>query len=115
MKMFPLALIVPGIIGLSGCSTIDQSLELGATTGFASGALAVYAGHSAAGSKANLEQVAMGAGVGLGIGLLTSYLIHGSVEEDRERRSADQTELHFGDLPPSPFILPVTRKKGGQR
>lgn len=100
----------------TGCSTMNESLQLGASMGFASGALATYAGHSAAGSRANLEQVATGAGIGLGIGLLAAFLTHGSVVEERERNAADQTELHFGDLPPSPFLIPkAVTKKGGKR
>jgi hypothetical protein len=99
---------------MPGCSTMSQSLELGASMGFTMGALSTYGAHSAVGSKANLEQVAAGAGIGLGLGLLAAYLTHNSVQEERERNSTDQMELHFGDLPPSPFLIPKASKKGGK-
>ncbi len=99
---------------MPGCSTMSQSLELGASMGFTMGALSSYSAHSAAGSKANLKQVATGAGIGLGLGLLAAYLTHNSVREERERTSEDQMELHFGDLPPSPFLIPKANKKGGK-
>jgi hypothetical protein len=99
---------------MPGCSTMSQSLELGASMGFTMGALSTYSAHSSVGSKANLEQVAAGAGIGLGLGLLVAYLTHNSVQEEREQYSTDQTELHFGDLPPSPFLIPKAKKKGGK-
>lgn len=82
--------------------------------GFASGVFATYGAHSAAGSKASLEQVAAGAGIGLGLGLLAAYLTHNSVQEERARVSGDQIDLHFGDLPPSPFVIPKAGRKGGK-
>lgn len=99
----------------TGCSTMNESLELGASMGFASGALATYGAHSSVGSNANLEQVAAGAGIGLGLGLLAAYLTHNSVQEERERDSSSQIDLHFGDLPPSPFVIPRASVKGGKR
>jgi hypothetical protein len=104
--------IAASLLFSTGCSTINDSLQLGATAGFASGAVATYAGYSAGGTKPNLETVAMGAGIGMGLGLLASYLVHRSVEEDRAQYSSDQTEMHFGDLPPNPFLVPKmpTRK-----
>ncbi len=98
----------------TGCSTMNESLQLGASMGFATGALATYGAHSAVGSRANLEQVATSAGIGLGLGLLAAYLTHNNVQEERERNSDSLTELHFGDLPPSPFLIPKASKKGGK-
>ena len=113
MKLVPL---IVGALALSGCSTMSESLQFGGGMGFASGALASYAGQSGAGSKPTLESVAAGAGIGLGIGLLAAYFTHQSVVEDRERYSSDESELHFGDLPPSPFLIPKpAKKKGGRR
>jgi len=37
--------------------------------------------------------------------------VHQSVAEDRVE-SSKQTEIYFGDLPPSPFLIPG--KKGGR-
>jgi hypothetical protein len=96
----------------TSCTTMGQSFELGAATGILGGGLASYVGHTSANGKAGLEQVAMGAGIGLGVGLITAFFIHRSVAQDRADGQADETEMHFGDLPPSPFVVPkLTRKK----
>ncbi len=99
------------LLGLTACSTINDSLQLGATAGFATGAAATYSAYSAAGANPQLKDVAMGAGIGMGIGLIASYLIHRSVEEERQLNQSDQTEMYFGDLPPSPFIVPKPLRK----
>lgn len=94
----------------AACSTLDQSFKLGATTGALAGAVATYTAESSAGRNAKLSNVGIGASIGMGIGLLSSYLIHQSVAEDRdESRKAD---FYFGDLPPSPFIHPNSNSKG---
>ncbi|MCC7406392.1 MAG: hypothetical protein IT288_18505 [Bdellovibrionales bacterium] len=97
----------------SGCSTLDQSFRLGAATGAMAGAAATYAAGRAAGGEPKLKDVGIGASIGLGIGLLTSYFVHQSVVEDRES-STRQTEIYFGDLPPSPFVIPNSNKRGGR-
>lgn len=103
------------ILGLTvSCTTLDQSYRLGATTGALVGAAATYAGHSSTGRNPSLEEVGVGASIGIGIGLITSYFIHQKVVEDRDE-SARQTEIYFGDLPPSPFVIPQPKvKKGGR-
>lgn len=113
MKKF--ATVITAACLLSSCSTMNQSFQLGGAMGFAGGALATYSGHRAGGVTPDLGQMATGAGIGLGIGLLTSYLVHGAVEEERRRNAFDETELHFGDLPPSPFLIPKSQKQGGKR
>lgn len=96
------------------CTTLNQSLELGATTGAITGAAATYLAQTSSHTAASSENVALGASIGLGVGLLTSYLIHNQVERDRKDVN-QQTEMQFGDLPPSPFIFPKpTIKKGGR-
>lgn len=99
-------IIMVGAGILSSCSTLNQSFQLGGATGIFGGGLAAYTAHSAASGKANFDQVASGAAFGLGAGLIASYFIHKSVEEDRLKRKESETEVHFGDLPPSPFIFP---------
>lgn len=106
---------VTPLLLLASCSTLNDSLKFGGGLGMASGVAALYAGHSAAGTSPPGGTIALGAGVGLGVGLLASYLIHREVEADREVFDADQMELHFGDLPPSPFMIPKTLQKGGKR
>ena len=98
----------------TGCSTLDQSFRLGAATGAVAGAAATYAAESASGRQPTFEDVGIGASIGLGLGLLTSYFVHQSVVEDRES-SARQTEIYFGDLPPSPFVIPNSSNKRGGR
>ncbi|MGZ3805915.1 MAG: hypothetical protein ACXVB4_16990 [Pseudobdellovibrionaceae bacterium] len=106
-------LIVPLVALTASCTTLDQSFRLGAATGALTGAAATYAGFGASGRSPTLEEVGLGASLGLGLGLLTSYFIHQEVVEDRDEL-ARQTEIFFGDLPPSPFIIPQPRlKKGG--
>lgn len=98
----------------SGCSTLDQSFRLGAATGALAGAAATYASESASGRQPTFEDVGIGASFGLGLGLITSYFVHQSVVEDRESATR-QTEIYFGDLPPSPFVIPgMNNKRGGR-
>lgn len=98
----------------ASCTTLDQSFRLGATTGALTGAAATYAAHSLNGRNPSLEEVGLGATIGLGLGLITSYFVHQQVVEDREEMTK-QTEIYFGDLPPSPFMIPQLKlKKGGR-
>lgn len=108
-------LLLSPIVALSAsCTTLDQSFRLGAVTGALTGAAATYAGNSASGRNPSIEEVGLGASIGLGIGLITSYFIHQQVAEDRDEMSR-QTEIYFGDLPPSPFMIPQPKlKKGGR-
>jgi len=93
---------------------MNESLQLGAGMGAATGAAASYAGHRSTGQSPSFENVALGAGIGIGVGLLTSYFTHKQVEEDRELYRSNQTEMHFGDLPPSPFLTPNFNTKGSK-
>jgi len=99
---------------LVSCTTLDQSFRFGAVTGALTGAAATYASYGASGRNPSAEEVGIGASIGLGIGLITSYFIHQQVVEDRDEMSR-QTEIYFGDLPPSPFMIPQPKiKKGGR-
>lgn len=105
MKTYsPLVLVAAAL--MPSCATMNESVQLGATVGGLTGAAAVYGGQAAAGTKTSLADAAIGAGVGTVLGVISSYLIHGSVEERRASLQSEQTEMHFGDLPPSPFIVP---------
>lgn len=112
MKIFILMSLVAT---LSGCATMHDSLQLGASMGAITGGAATYAGQSAAGKSPSLGNLALGAGIGLGVGLLTSYITHQQVEERRGSLYSEQTEMHFGDLPPSPFMIPKNQSKKGGR
>lgn len=96
------------------CTTLNQSFKLGATTGALTGAAAIYSGHSIDGRNPSLEEVGLGASIGLGVGFITSYFIHQQVVEDRDEMSR-QTEIYFGDLPPSPFVIPQPKMKKGNK
>ena len=116
MKQINLKIILLTLILFeNGCSTLDQSIELGASLGSLTGGATTFAGYSAGGNSPDLGTVAIGAGVGAILGIATSYFTHQSVAQDRKACEADQIEMHFGDLPPSPFVIPKnenTKKKG---
>lgn len=109
MKTF----IVLGLMSaLSGCATMTDSLKLGGTIGALTGASATAAGYSAAGKSPSLGNLAFGAGIGLSVGIFAAYLTHSFTEKDRQTLMGEQTQMHFGDLPPSPFLIP--RNKGAR-
>lgn len=97
------------------CATMNDSLQLGGGLGAAAGAASTYAGYKAGGQSPGLETVAIGAGIGSIAGLITSYFTHKKLESDRKENETNQFEVHFGDLPPSPFVVPkMTPKKGAR-
>ncbi len=106
--------LVASALFCNACSTLDQSFRLGGTVGALSGAAATYAAGSAAGTPPTLQDVGVGASIGFGIGLITAYFVHEEVAADRDDNTR-QTEIYFGDLPPSPFVLPRTPNKKGSR
>lgn len=99
---------------LCSCSTLNDSLRLGGSLGAMGGAAATYAGYRAGGVSPSLNEVALGSSVGAVVGLLTSYFIHSKNEELSIAKEA-QTEMQFGDLPPSPFVFPQPNRKKGER
>lgn len=102
------------LIANTGCSTLNESMQLGATLGAASGAAASHSVYRSVDKNPTFEEVGSGAAIGLAVGLLTSYLVHGQVEEDRATQTANRTEMYFGDLPPNPFVFPTNRSKRGK-
>lgn len=114
MKIYTPLVLIAALA--SSCATMNESVQLGGTVGMATGIAAVYAGHIGSEAPAGLQDAAIGAGIGTILGVLTSYLVHGSVEERRQSLQSEQTEMHFGDLPPSPFIIPKRQptKKGAR-
>jgi hypothetical protein len=110
------ALIGAIVLIYSSCSTMSESMQLGAALGVSTGASATWAARASTGAPASGDQAAIGAAIGAGVGLLTSYLVHRSVESKRQAFQSEDFEMHFGDLPPSPFVLPKTHtsKKGAR-
>ncbi len=111
MKTFLLGSLM---VGVSGCATMNESLQLGAGMGAIGGGAATAIAYSSTGKSPSFGNVAIGAGIGLALGALTSYITHKQVEKDRMGLYGDQTEMHFGDLPPSPFMIPKMTKKGAR-
>lgn len=101
------------LLSTTACSTLNESMQLGATLGAVSGAAATYSANRSVDRTPSFEDVANGAVIGIGVGLLTSYLVHGKVESDRFGGDG-KTEMYFGDLPPSPFVFQNSRNKGGK-
>lgn len=100
---------------MTGCASMNDSLILGAGMGAAAGGAATAAGYSAGGKSASFENVAVGAAIGTAVGLITSYFTHKRVEDSRKYLDNKDFEMHFGDLPPSPFVVPKTPLKKGAR
>jgi hypothetical protein len=107
--------LLPMALTLTSCASMNQSLQMGMGLGTVAGGAATYVGLSSNGSQPKFEDVALGAGIGMSIGLITSYFTHKSVEESRRDSKSAETEMFFGDLPPSPFIFPKTNSKKGGR
>jgi len=112
MKQFIITLATCSL--LCSCTTLNDSLKLGAATGAFTGAAATYAAQRGAGQPGTLEDAAVGASIGLGLGLVISYFMHEEVTESRTA-FARETDMYFGDLPPSPFLVPKANSKKGGR
>ena len=108
MKYFILSFLC-----LSSCTTLDQSIRLGATSGALTGAAAVYSGQNMSGRPPTSEEAFSAITLGAGLGIIMSYFVHQQVTSDRED-AARQTEIYFGDLPPSPFVIPGRSRRGGR-
>ena len=104
--------IIAACANLCSCTTLNDSLKLGAATGALVGAAATYGAQRGAHQTGTLEDAAVGASVGLGLGLIVSYFVHQSVVEGRAS-NLRETEMYFGDLPPSPFVIPNNNPKKG--
>jgi hypothetical protein len=108
-------LLVFVLASACSCASLNESLTLGGSLGAAAGGVATYAAQGTSGSSVSAENVLLGAGIGMAAGLVTSYFTHEQVEERRAACVADQIDMQFGDLPPSPFVFPKTLPKKGGR
>jgi hypothetical protein len=102
MKSFLTTLCL--LLTTAACSTLPRSLALGGAGGVAIGAYAGSAVYAGPQNQIKTRNTVLGAGIGLGVGLLTSYLLHGHVQ-DRMRLMEERNDerLRFGDLPANPF------------
>lgn len=113
--MFKKIIFSTCLLSLAACSTLNESMQLGAGVGVLTGITAGSAAGDMAGKNPTDDQKLTAASAGLAIGLLTSFLIHKNIEEKRDDLLQMGPELHFGDLPPSPFIMTPIKKKKGDR
>lgn len=91
-------------LSLGACSSLPRSLALGGAGGLALGAYTGSAVYSGPHNEIRTRNLIMGAGIGLGVGLLTSYLLHDHVQgRVNDVTQANDERLRFGDLPPNPF------------
>lgn len=97
------AAVVTMLLSLPACSTLDESVKLGASMGSITGIAATHAAYNDTGMKPDSDTVTTGAAIGLALGVLTSYITHKEVDKDRYKPS-DDPNTFFGDLPPNPFI-----------
>ncbi len=103
-------------IGLcASCASMRDSLVLGAVSG---GAVGAYTGSLAYGgpnSRLAHRNIGIGAATGIGIGLLSAYLLQSSTEARIEASEHSRAErVYYGDLPPNPFDVKMTAPaKGG--
>lgn len=92
------------VLSVCGCATRTRSLILGGAGGVAIGGYTGSAIYSGPHHQIQTRNSLMGAGIGLGVGLLTAYLLHNQVEDQlNSKQYEDDERLRFGDLPPNPF------------
>ncbi|MCB0415122.1 MAG: hypothetical protein KDD50_12360 [Bdellovibrionales bacterium] len=111
MKKLINVFLTLALLSSSACTTLNQSVKLGATIGTATGVAAVHAGYNDAGVKPDSSTVLTGAAVGLALGVLTSYITHKEIDKDRYKPTGDP-DTYFGDLPPNPFIINMNNQGG---
>lgn len=108
-------IIFPTFLLLSSCATMNDSMMLGATLGGIAAVAATSSAYNKVDHTASNDDLAASAGIGIALGLITSYFVHKDVAEKRGDIYSNNPQIYFGDLPPSPFIMtPATKKKGGK-
>lgn len=99
------------LLSTSACSTLNESVQLGASMGAVSGAAVTSIAYADAGVKPESDVILSGAAIGMAVGLITSYITHKEVEQTRYTPT-DDPQTYFGDLPPNPFVIPKNKKGG---
>lgn len=95
---------------------MGDSLALGAGMGAATGLASTHIAFNATtGSGTSFDHLAVGAAIGASVGLLTSFITHKKIEETRKDTWQAETDIQFGDLPPSPFAFPKNSPRKGGR
>lgn len=111
MRSYKKLLLPLTLLPLTACSTLNESIQLGAGMGAVAGAAATYTAENSRGEKPNSDNILAGAAIGLITGIITSNIVHNKVAESRGEST--NTDMYFGDLPPNPFVFSPT-SKGGQ-
>lgn len=88
----------------TGCASMRDSLVLGAVSGGAVGAYTGSLAYAGPNSRLAHRNIGIGAATGIGIGLLSAYLLHRGVEHQVDAVEKSYSErVYYGDLPPNPF------------
>lgn len=111
MRSYKKIPIILALLSLTACSTLNESIQLGAGMGAIAGAAATYTAENSRGVKPSSDNILAGAVLGLVAGIITSNITHNNIAETRGEGT--NTEMYFGDLPPNPFVFSNSRK-GGQ-
>ena len=101
---------------MSSCASLRDTMIIGGVSGAAIGAYTGALAYSGPHHEAQTKNIAITTSVGLGVGLLASYLFHKQVESRIEDSSVvTNPNVFYGDLPPNPFDVkpqPIKTKKG---
>jgi len=105
---------------LSSCATQTKSLILGGLSGVTVGAAAGAIADNRDSGKRQSQNIGVGAAVGIGVGLLSSYLLDKHVNERLSGATSEMdNRIQFGDVPPNPFspsygFEPKRKRKGAK-
>lgn len=99
------------LLSFTSCSTLNESLLLGAGIGSVTVGVATTSAYDKSGKSLSQKEKLSNIGLGMIAGLITSYFVHDSVQEFRKDYYYQSPEIHFGDLPPSPFIMTPNEKR----
>lgn len=97
---------------LTACATLNDSMLLGASVGAITAGFATSTASQSIGKTATIDEMTTNASVGIVVGLISAFLIHENTRELRLDSYYQTPEIYFGDLPPSPFIMTPSEKKG---
>jgi len=97
---------------LTACATLNDSMLLGAGIGTITAGIATSTASQSIGKTATADEMTTNASIGMAIGLISAFLIHENTRELRRDSYYQMPEIYFGDLPPSPFIMTPSEKKG---
>lgn len=110
--MFKKIILISTVLLLNSCATLNDSILLGAGIGGGAAAFVTSSTNDSRGQSFTKEEQLSNVGLGLAIGAIAAYFIHDNTTEYRKDYYNNNPEIYFGDLPPSPFIMTPSEKKG---